>query len=221
VQKPVVRTSFDPFAVTENGPQACAPCAAAASQASVALKPVEMSKFKPMFNGCAGCQTAAEAAAPIQQAKFNPMAVTETKVVTTSTSCGPCEAAAAAAKLIPLVPIAQTKPNFNPFAITENGQQVVAAKQSPTVPNKYYHNDNYSMLAGELHYNPRTDTWRLRYATVDIVDVFGGSVTLSNAANRMQGYQSGQMVLIEGEVAEMDATSVSPSYKIRHVWPVK
>jgi hypothetical protein len=29
------------------------------------------------------------------------------------------------------------------------------------------------------------------------------------------------MVLIEGEVAEMDATSVSPSYKIRHVWPVK
>jgi hypothetical protein len=180
-----------------------------------------MSKFKPMYNGCAGCQAAAEAAAPIQQAKFNPLAVTETKVVATTSTCGPCEAAAAAAKAIPLAPVAQNKPGFNPFAITEKGQQVVTAKQSPSISNKYYHNDDYSMLAGELHYNPRTDTWRLRYATVDIVDVFGGSVTLSNAANHMQGYQSGQMVLIEGQVAETDATAVSPSYKIRHVWSVK
>jgi hypothetical protein len=88
---PVVRTSFNPFAVTESGQQSCAPCAvAAASQAGVVTRPVESRKVRVIIVGCVGCQTTTEAGAPIQQAQFNP------------------------------------------FAITEDGQQVMPGKQSPT-----------------------------------------------------------------------------------------
>jgi len=89
------------------------------------------------------------------------------------------------------------------------------------MPTSYYHNDDYTMLVGELHYNPRTDTWRLRYATVDVVDLFGGSVTLADAGSMLQGYKSGQMVLVEGHLAELDASGKSPAYQVRHVWQVK
>lgn len=150
--------------------------------------------------------------------------------------CVPCAAGATAAAMpVPSVVTTaqyQHRPAFNPFGVTENVQQAVmtqpvvaqpvTVKKMPTMvmPTSYFHNEDYTSLVGQLHYNPRNDTWRLRYATVDVSDVFGGSVTLIDAGGMMRGLKSGQMVAVEGEVCDLDSTSVSPSYKVRRIWPV-
>lgn len=127
----------------------------------------------------------------------------------------------------------QHRPALNTFGVTGNVQQavmtqpampqtVVTRKAANVVmPASYFHNEDYTSLVGQLHYNPRNDTWRLRYATVDVSDVFGGSVTLIDVGGMMKGLRSGQMVAVEGEVTDVDSTSVSPAYKIRRIWPVQ
>src|SRR5207253_9297058 len=54
------------------------------------------------------------------------------------------------------------------------------AVPAPYAAAGYYHSADYGTLVGELYYNPRQDTWRLRFAAVDEEDRYGGSVSLHN-----------------------------------------
>lgn len=83
----------------------------------------------------------------------------------------------------------------------------------------YYHSADYATLVGELHHNPRQNSWRLRYASVDEEDRYGGSVTLHNVGREMSGFKTGQYVRIEGAVVDKDSRAVSPNYTVRDILP--
>jgi len=83
----------------------------------------------------------------------------------------------------------------------------------------YYHSPDYGTLVGELHHNPRQNTWRLRYASVDEEDRYGGSVTLHNVGREMSEFKTGQYVRIEGAVVNKESREVSPKYTVRDILP--
>lgn len=84
----------------------------------------------------------------------------------------------------------------------------------------YRYSLDYTMLTGELHYDRRHDTWRLRYAPVGVEEKYGGSVTLEGVGRMMSGYKSGQLVRVEGALADPDAHGISPSYRVREIAPL-
>jgi len=83
----------------------------------------------------------------------------------------------------------------------------------------YYHSADYATLVGELHYNQRQNTWRLRYAGIDEEDRYGGSVTLNNVGREMADFKTGQYVRIEGAVVDKESREVSPKYTVRDILP--
>jgi len=99
-------------------------------------------------------------------------------------------------------------------------QKIVASgTPAPYTGAGYYHSADYGTLVGELHYNPRQNTWRLRYASVDEEDRYGGSVTLHNVGREMVDFKTGQYVRIEGAVVDKDSREVSPKYTVRDILP--
>ena len=82
------------------------------------------------------------------------------------------------------------------------------------------HAPDYTWLVGELNYNPHKDQWRLRYASIDEEDKYGGSVTLDGGTHQMKGMQSGMMVRVQGSMADPDSREPSPVYRVRDVDPM-
>jgi hypothetical protein len=81
------------------------------------------------------------------------------------------------------------------------------------------HAENYGWLKGELQYLHGSNTWNLRYASVDEEDKFGGSVTLVDMG-RQHNFQSGQMVKVEGEVLDPETKPIggqSFKYRVRNI----
>jgi hypothetical protein len=93
------------------------------------------------------------------------------------------------------------------------------AAPAPYTGAGYYHSADYATLVGELHYNPRQNSWRLRYAGIDEEDRYGGSVTLHNVGREMADFKTGQYVRIEGAVVDKDSREVSPKYTVRDILP--
>jgi hypothetical protein len=83
---------------------------------------------------------------------------------------------------------------------------------------RYFHNDDYTELVGQLCRDPQSSTWRLRYAKAGDVDLFGGSVTFSNSDSILAGYKAGANVRVEGELVDLDTGAVCPAYQVRHIW---
>lgn len=81
--------------------------------------------------------------------------------------------------------------------------------------NGYAHAADYAWLAGELQYS-KGKGWRLRYASVEETDDYGGSVTLMEDS-RLETLKDGQMVKVRGRVVNADGKSIAPSYKIEAV----
>ena len=99
-------------------------------------------------------------------------------------------------------------------------QKIVASgAPAPYTGAGYYHSPDYGTLVGELHYNPRQNTWRLRYASIDEEDRYGGSVSLHNVGREMADYKTGQYVRIEGAVVNKESREVSPAYSVRDILP--
>jgi hypothetical protein len=99
-----------------------------------------------------------------------------------------------------------------------------AAEQVPTAPAPYtsagyHHSPDYTVLVGELFHNARHDTWRLRYAGVDVEDRYGGCVTLANVGREMADFKNGQYVRVEGAVVDPESREVSPAYRVRDILP--
>lgn len=68
----------------------------------------------------------------------------------------------------------------------------------------FAHAPDYSWLQGELQSIPEGKGWRVRYASVDEHDPYGGTLTLYGAGPLMADYKSGQIVRVEGYLGQSD-----------------
>jgi hypothetical protein len=108
-----------------------------------------------------------------------------------------------------------------PRASGESISMRVPTPETPvTVGSGYQHSEDYTTLVGELHHNPRQNTWRLRYAGVGDEDRYGGSVTLDGAGRMMSGFKSGQTVRVQGMLVDAESREISPPFRVRDIHPV-
>lgn len=82
------------------------------------------------------------------------------------------------------------------------------------------HAADYSSVTGELYFEKDSKTWTVRYLSVDEDDRFGGKVTLTDVGP-MENLKSGQMVRVEGQMANSEAHENCPAYKVQNIKPVR
>jgi len=82
------------------------------------------------------------------------------------------------------------------------------------------HAPDYSWLSGEVQYSRISKGWRLRYASVDEDDPYGGSVTLVEQP-LPRGLKDGQFVRVQGHLDSPGAKGISPPYQIDSVQPIE
>ncbi len=83
----------------------------------------------------------------------------------------------------------------------------------------FAHAPDYSWLTGELQYIADEHAWRVRYASVDEDDQYGGSLTLVDCGP-MTNYLSGQKVRVEGHPHDSDSKDTSTTYKVTNISPL-
>jgi hypothetical protein len=89
-----------------------------------------------------------------------------------------------------------------------------------TAKPEFGHASDYTWLAGELSHIPSKNQWRLRFASIDDEDKYGGSVTL-DATLELRGFLSGQLVRVEGEMIDKDSRDIAPKYRVKEIIPIK
>ncbi len=73
---------------------------------------------------------------------------------------------------------------------------------------------DYAWLSGQVEYSRLGGgTWRLRYASVDEEDRYGGSVTLVENAG-LDRLRDGQRVIVQGHLSNPDDTRPAPAYRV-------
>lgn len=83
----------------------------------------------------------------------------------------------------------------------------------------YDHDPDYRWLQGELQFMHVRNAWRLRYASVDEEDRYGGSVTLTEVGT-MAEYSNGQFVRVEGCIVNAESKDPSPEYRVTSIKPL-
>ncbi len=106
-----------------------------------------------------------------------------------------------------------------PVAVSTS-MKVAIPEPPQTVTRGYRHTEDYSTLVGELHFNARHNTWRLRFAGVDVEDRYGGSVTLDGVGRMMNGFKTGQTVRVQGALIDSESREISPAYRVRDIFPM-
>jgi hypothetical protein len=80
--------------------------------------------------------------------------------------------------------------------------------------------EDYSWITGQLFFvHVDGGVWVLRYASVDQVDKFGGSVVLAPAAD-MKNFREGDLVSVNGEVLDQGRASQhlgGPRYRVQYI----
>jgi hypothetical protein len=89
-----------------------------------------------------------------------------------------------------------------------------------TAKPEFTHAADYSALVGELHYSPAKDQWRVRYASIDEEDRYGGSVTLQGGTVALKQMHTGMMVRVQGRLIDPESRDVSPTYSVRDIEPL-
>jgi hypothetical protein len=84
----------------------------------------------------------------------------------------------------------------------------------------FAHARDYGWLRGRVEFSRLSKGWRLRYASVDEEDRYGGSVTLVPGPNTLGALKDGQYVRVTGHLAD-DAAGLSPEYEVESLTPVK
>jgi hypothetical protein len=87
-----------------------------------------------------------------------------------------------------------------------------------TADARFAHADDYGWLVGEVAYSHAKKSWRLRYASVDETDRYGGSVTLEGTG--LDDLKDGQVVKVEGSVLNPESRDPSPGYRVTTVAPL-
>lgn len=110
----------------------------------------------------------------------------------------PAVAAATSVSMKPNVESAATPTSFA-------SQDKVADESAPrrsfadiTANPKYGHATDYSWLTGELQFVHARNIWRVRYASVDEEEQYGGGLTIANP-NALTGFKDGQLIHVEGQ----------------------
>lgn len=80
----------------------------------------------------------------------------------------------------------------------------------------FAHSNDYSQLTGELQYVHVRNAWKIRYASVDEEDRYGGSVTLTETGP-MTKYSNGQLIRVEGRLADPESRESSPAFRVRSI----
>lgn len=80
--------------------------------------------------------------------------------------------------------------------------------------------EDYSWLQGQVEYTRLSKSWRLRYASVDEEDRFGGSVTLTGDTV-LDSLKDGEYVRIRGYLPNPDARGSAPTYRVEAIEAVE
>jgi hypothetical protein len=86
-----------------------------------------------------------------------------------------------------------------------------------TASSTFGHAADYSWVSGELQFVHAHNAWRLRYASVDESDRYGGGVTLI-CTTPMTQFHDGQQVRIEGHV--QDSNPRDTTYVVQSIQPL-
>lgn len=78
----------------------------------------------------------------------------------------------------------------------------------------FSHTEDYGSLTGQLQHTHKG--WRLRYASVDEDDPYGGSVTLTDES-RLAGLKDGEMVRVHGRMLYPEDKQIAPPYGITSI----
>jgi hypothetical protein len=104
----------------------------------------------------------------------------------------------------------------------DNSKPIIAPEPYParkafvdtTAQPSFSHAEDYSSLSGQLQHTHKG--WRLRYASVDETDTYGGSVTLRDES-RVAGMNDGDLVRVHGRLFNPDDKGIAPSYEIMSI----
>jgi hypothetical protein len=118
----------------------------------------------------------------------------------------------------------ETKPITSVSLASESSGVAEAAPSrqpllNPVPPSEFGHAQDYAWLMGKLQYSRFNKTWRLRYASVDEVDPYGGSVTIVDDL-RVAGLKDGQYVRVEGQLLNPELKSIAPPYEVNSIQPL-
>jgi hypothetical protein len=83
----------------------------------------------------------------------------------------------------------------------------------------FSHTDDYRCLHGQLQHSRITKSWRLRYASVDEADPYGGSVTLTDES-RLSGFRDGDFIRVHGRFVSSEERGIAPAYLIDTIQPI-
>jgi hypothetical protein len=106
------------------------------------------------------------------------------------------------------------KPSEVDEEIATTKQEMVATAGQPE--SAQGHAADYSWLVGELQYVHIRDVWRLRYASTEDEDKYGGSVTLVDT-DSITGFCNGERVRVVGHLIDPHSREPSPSYRVMSI----
>ena len=77
----------------------------------------------------------------------------------------------------------------------------------------FKHTADYSGLTGQVEYSRIAKGWRLRYASVDEIDLYGGSVNLIENRD-LDHIKDGQYISVCGHLVNPADAGTSPAYRV-------
>ncbi|HEV3119306.1 MAG TPA: hypothetical protein VGY58_19785 [Gemmataceae bacterium] len=167
---------------------------------------------------------------PAEKKSSSPLKSEEKKIIPAETSIKQTKLEIAVPSSPRIVPPSPAKKDASLAMLVDKPapkKAAVASEAKPAQPEKQVttplagatrtgHAADYTWLYGQLQYWPLHKTWRLRYAGIDTVDPYGGSVTLT-ADLRPTDLKDGQYVRVEGRLADPEARGISPAYKVESI----
>jgi hypothetical protein len=127
----------------------------------------------------------------------------------------PASHATADVQPVAAAPAARPEPVALVAVATERAPRT--RREPPSTPGGYAHADDYTWLCGEVQRS--FGGARVRFAAVDEVDRYGGSVTLLPDA-QVNGLQDGQRVRVCGQLVSPDNHVSAPPYRVLSVEPL-
>jgi hypothetical protein len=82
------------------------------------------------------------------------------------------------------------------------------------------HAADYSWVSGQVQILRLSKGPRLRYASIDEADPYGGSVTLVEDS-RLAGLSDGQYVRVSGHLLNPEVSAIAPPYRIDSIQPIE
>ncbi len=76
------------------------------------------------------------------------------------------------------------------------------------------HGQDYGWLTGQLQHLRAKECWRLRFASVDEDDPYGGSVTRVDGNGLLANCKDGQYVRVTGRLLNASDRSIAPDYQL-------